>query len=142
MESTIPSWLAVAASDFDLAYTLASWDPDLANSDGSRGCVYLNKEHAAVLALVEAMAQAYAITRDDIAAWNTVEWAVWETLGQSLVAKVVHAQSILRRDVELTTLRKEYLSDVALTTAGLGMIWEQQALQPRLGGILGRKKAS
>ena len=50
-------------------------------------------------------------------------------------------QSVLRRHVELTTLRREYLSDVALTTAGLGMIWEQQALQPKLGGILGRRKA-
>jgi hypothetical protein len=54
----------------------------------------------------------------------------------------VHVQSVLRREVELTTLRREYLSDVALTTAGLGMIWEQQALQPKLGGILGRKKVS
>ena len=51
-------------------------------------------------------------------------------------------ERMLRRDVERSTLRKEYLSDVALTTAGLGMIWEQQALQPKLGGILGRKKAS
>jgi hypothetical protein len=37
------------------------------------------------------------------------------------------------------TLRREYLSDVALTAARLGMIWEQ-ALQPKLGGILGRRK--
>lgn len=52
----------------------------------------------------------------------------------------MHVQSVLRRDVELTTLRREYVSDVALTTARLGMIWEQQALQARLGGILGRRK--
>jgi len=59
-----------------------------------------------------------------------------------LVAKVVHAQSVLRKDVERTTLRREYLSDMALTTAGLGMIWEQAALQPKLGGVLGRRKTS
>ena len=81
-----------------------------------------------------------ASRESDVASWTQVEHAVWETLGQSLVAKVVHVQSVLRRDVELThACAREYLSDVALTTAGLGMIWEQQALQPKLGGILGRK---
>jgi hypothetical protein len=141
MEATIPSWLPVEASEMDQPYTLASWDPELANPDGSHGCVYLNKEHPAVVALVADLARAYSVTPEDVASWNQVEHAVWETLGQSLIAKVVHVQSVLRRDVERTTLRKEYLSDVALTTAGLGMIWEQQALQPKLGGILGRKKA-
>lgn len=141
MEASIPSWLPVEASQFDKPYTLASWDSEMSNTDGSKGCVYLNREHTAVLALVDEMARAYTVTRKDVASWTLVEHAVWETLGQSLVAKVVHTQSVLRRDVERTTLRKEYLSDVALTTAGLGMIWEQQALQPKLGGILGRKKA-
>jgi hypothetical protein len=118
----------------------ASWDPEAANPDGSRGCVYINKEHPAIVALIEEMARAYNITSADRASWGQIEGAVWETLGQSLVAKVVHAQAILRRDVEITTLRREYLSDIALTTAGLGMIWEQQALQPKIGGLLGRKK--
>jgi hypothetical protein len=140
MESSIPSWLAVGAGDFDKPFTLASWDPDITNPDGSKGCVYLNKEHMAVTALVHEMASAYSVDDADIAARSQIEWAVWETLGQSLVAKVVHTQAVLKRDVELMTLRKEYLSDVALTTGGLGMIWEQQALQPKLGGILGRKK--
>lgn len=90
-------------------------------------------------ALVEDMARSYSVSQTDLATWGQIEHAVWETLGQSLVAKVVHVQSVLRRDVELTRLRRECLSDVALTTAGLGMIWEQQALQPKLGGILGRK---
>jgi len=142
MEASIPSWLPVGADELDKAYTLASWDPEKSNPDGSQGCVYLNKEHQAVIALVEEMARAYSVTREDVGSWQQVEHAVWETLGQSLIAKVVHVQSVLRRDIERTTLRKEYLSDVALTTAGLGMIWEQQALQPKLGGILGRKKAS
>jgi hypothetical protein len=142
MESSIPSWLPVAASEMDKAFTLASWDPDAANLDGSRGCVYINKEHPAIVALIEEMARAYNVTSADRASWGQIEGAVWETLGQSLVAKVVHAQAILRRDVEITTLRREYLSDIALTTAGLGMIWEQQALQPKIGGLLGRKKVS
>lgn len=142
MEASIPSWLPVTAAEMDKLYTLASWDPEMVNLDGSRGCVYLNREHAAVASLVEEMARDYSVTREDVASWSQVEHAVWETLGQSLVAKVVHVQSVLRRDVERTTLRTEYLSDVALTTAGLGMIWEQQALQPKLGGILGRRKAS
>ena len=142
MEASIPSWLPVGADEMDAPYTLASWDPERSNEDGSQGCVYLNSEHSAVVALVEEMARAYIVTREDVGAWQTVEHAVWETLGQSLIAKVVHVQSVLRRDVERTTLRKEYLSDVALTTAGLGMIWEQQALQPKLGGILGRRKAT
>jgi hypothetical protein len=142
MEASIPSWLPVDADEFDKPYTLASWDPEKANPDGSQGCVYLNKEHPAVIALVEEMARAYSVTPDDVASWIQVEHAVWETLGQSLIAKVVHVQSVLRRHVERTTLRREYLSDIALTTAGLGMIWEQQALQPKLGGVLGRKKAS
>lgn len=140
MEMAIPSWRPVAADELDKPYYLASWDPDLQNDDGSRGCVYLNQEHPALIALVEDMARDYSVTRSDVGSWTQVEHAVWETLGQSLVAKVVHVQSVLRRDVELTTLRREYLSDVALTTAGLGMIWEQQALQARLGGILGRRK--
>jgi hypothetical protein len=142
MESSIPSWLPVPADEFDREFTLASWDAERANEDGSRGCVYLNKEHPAVNALVEEMARDYSVTRDDVASWKQVEGLVWETLGQSLVAKVVHAQSVLRKDVERTTLRREYLSDVALTTAGLGMIWEQAALQPKLGGVLGRRKAT
>lgn len=140
MEAAIPSWLPVAASELDKPYTLASWDPEVVNPDGSKGCVYLNTDHAAVAALIEEMARAYSVTRSDLASWGQIERAVWETLGQSLVAKVVHAQAILRRDVELTTLRREYLADSALTTAGLGMIWEQQALQPKIGGLLGRKK--
>ncbi len=119
---------------------LATWDPEKVNPDGSTGCVYLNREHPAVVALVEEMARSYSVSSTDLATWGQIEHAVQETLGQSLVAKVVHAQSVLRRDVELTRLRKEYLGDVALTTAGLGMIWEQQALQPKIGGILGRKK--
>lgn len=142
MEASIPSWLPMEAEAMDQPYTLASWDPERTNPDGSKGCVYINKEHPAVVALVEEMARAYSVTRDDVASWRQVEYAVWETLGQSLIAKVIHVQSVLRRDVERTTLRKEYLSDIALTTAGLGMIWEQQALQPKLGGILGRKKVS
>jgi len=140
MEMAIPSWRPVTADELDKPFFVASWDPDLRNEDGSRGCVYLNREHTAVVALVEDMACDYSVTRSDVASWTQVEHAVWETLGQSLVAKVVHVQSVLRRDVELTTLRREYLSDVALTTAGLGMIWEQQALQPKIGGILGRRK--
>jgi hypothetical protein len=142
MEAAIPSWLPVGADEMDKSYTLGSWDPEKTNPDGSRGCVYLNRDHPAVIALVEEMASAYSVGRDDVGSWQLVERAVWETLGQSLVAKVVHTQAVLRRDVERMTLKKEYLSDVALTTAGLGMIWEQQALQPKLGGILGRKKAS
>jgi hypothetical protein len=117
MEASIPSWLPVPADEMDQPYTLASWE-------------------------VKEMAGDYSVTTDDVAAWSTVERAVWETVGQSLVAKVVHVQSVLRRDVERTTLRNDYLSDVARTTAGLGMVWEQQALQPKLGGILGRRKAS
>lgn len=140
-ESPIPSWLPVSADEMDLPYTLATWDPELINADHSRGCVYINKEHPAVVALVEDMARDYSVPQSDVASWGVVAHAVHETLGQSLVAKVVHAQAVLRKDVDLTTLRKEYLSDVALTTAGLGMIWEQQALQPKLGGLLGRKKA-
>ena len=140
METAIPSWLPVPASEMDKPFTLATWDPETVNQDGSRGCVLLNKEHPAVVALVEEMARDYGVPQTDVALWQTVEGAVYETLGQSLVAKVVHAQSVLRRDVERSTLRRDYLSDMALTTAGLGMIWEQQALQPKLGGILGRRK--
>jgi hypothetical protein len=140
-ESAIPSWLPVPADELDEPYTLATWDPETVNPDGSRGCVYVNKEHPAVVALVEDMAKDYTVAKTDVGSWNVVEHAVYETLGQSLVAKVVHAQAVLRKDIDLTTLRNEYLSDVALTTAGLGMIWEQQALQPKLGGLLGRRKA-
>jgi hypothetical protein len=66
------------------------------------------------------MARDYSITPTDVASWTQVEHAVWETLGQSIVAKVVHVQSVPRRDVKLTTLRREYLRDLALTTAGSG----------------------
>jgi hypothetical protein len=142
MEARIPSWLPVAAAEMDKPYTLASWDPEMVNLDGSHGCVYLNRENAAVVSLVEEMARDYSVTREDVASWGPGRARRLGNAGQSLVAKVVYVQSVLRRDVERTTLRNEYLSDVALTTAGLGMIWEQQALQPKLGGILGRRKAS
>jgi hypothetical protein len=141
-ESPIPSWLPVGADEMDESYTLASWDPETVNADGSRGCVYVNKEHAAVVALVEDVAKDYGVVPTDVASWTLIQHAVYETLGQSLVAKVVHAQAVLRKDVDLTTLRKEYLSDIALTTAGLGMVTEQQVLQTRVGGLLGRRKAS
>jgi hypothetical protein len=60
-------------------------------------------------------------------------------LGQSLVAKVVHAQSlsahVLREEVE-----REFLSAKALTTAALGMVFESEGLNTRIGGSLGVKK--
>ena len=56
------------------------------------------------------MARDYSVTSSGRGLVDAGRAAVWETLGQSLVAKVVHAQSVLRRDVEITTLRTEYLS--------------------------------
>ena len=70
IEAAIPSWLPVVASEFDKPYTLASWDPENVNPDGSTGCVYLNNEHPAVVALVTEMARAYAVTATDVAAWG------------------------------------------------------------------------
>ena len=142
MESSIPSWLPVPASELDEKYTLAAWNPDEINHDGSRGCVLINREHPGVLGLVEEMARSYSVGRDQVALWGQVEETVLETLGQSLVAKVVHVQSTLRAHVDVTTLRTTYLSDAALTTAGLGMVAEQQVAATVLGGKLGRKKSA
>jgi hypothetical protein len=58
----------------------------------------------------------YSITPSDVGSWTQVEHAVWEAPGQSLVAKVVHMQSVLRRDVELTTLRGSTSATWRLTT--------------------------
>ena len=68
--------------------------------------------------------------------------SVWDTIGQSLVAKVVHAQAVLQSEVDTTTLRTHYLSDAALTTAGMGMVAEQQVISTVLGGKLGRRKSA
>jgi RecA/RadA recombinase len=60
-------------------------------------------------------------------------------LGQSLVAKVVHVQS-LSAHVPREEVEQKFLSPMALTTAALGMVFESEGLRTRIGGALGVKK--
>jgi hypothetical protein len=60
-------------------------------------------------------------------------------LGQSLVAKVVHVQS-LSAHVPREEVERDFLSPKALTTAALGMVFESEGLSTRIGGVLGVKK--
>lgn len=142
MESSIPSWRPVAASEMDDEFNLASWNPDEVNPDGSKGCVLLNKDHPGIVSLVEEMARAYSVTPQQVATWQEVERTVWDVVGQALVGKVVHTQAMLQSEVDKTTLRNLYLSDAALTTAGLGMVAEQQVVSTVLGGKIGRRKTA
>jgi hypothetical protein len=61
-------------------------------------------------------------------------------LGQSLVGKVVHAQSptshVAREEVETS-----FLSPIFLTTAALGMVFESEGAGIRIGGVLGVRRA-
>jgi hypothetical protein len=70
-----------------------------------------------------------------------VETECLNILGQSLVAKVVHAQ-FLSAHVPREEVEELFLSPVALTTAALGMVFETEGAGTRIGGALGVRKAS
>lgn len=93
-----------------------------------------NVEHDAVVQFVQEFQASYPSQVAD-----RVEDECWSVLGQSLVAKVVHAQSLSahgpREEVEA-----KFLSPPALTTAALGMVFETEGLKTRIGGALGVKK--
>ena len=71
---------------------------------------------------------------------DQVEEECLNILGQSLVAKVVHAQS-LSAHVPREEVEASFLSSIALTTAALGMVYEAEGVSIRIGGVLGIKKA-
>jgi hypothetical protein len=134
MASPIPDWIPAKAEDMDAPYLLAAYDATRENTDGSRGAVLLNVEHEAVRQFVEEFQTKYPPqVADDI------EQQCWNVLGQSLVAKVVHAQS-LSAFVPREEVEAKFLSSAALTTAALGMVFESEGLSTRIGGALGVKK--
>jgi hypothetical protein len=71
---------------------------------------------------------------------DQIEIECLNILGQSLVAKVVHAQSlsayVAREEVE-----EKFLSPISLTTAAMGMVFESEGVGIRIGGVLGMRKA-
>jgi hypothetical protein len=134
MASAIPDWVIARAEDMDEPYYVAAFDSTKENSDGSRGAVLLNIEHDAVVQFVEEFQAAYPPQVAD-----QVAEQCWNVLGQSLVAKVVHAQS-LSAHVPREEVERDFLSPKALTTAALGMVFESEGLNTRIGGILGVKK--
>jgi hypothetical protein len=134
MAAAIPDWVAARAEDMDAPYYVAAYDATKENSDGSRGAVLLNIEHDAVVQFVEEFQAAYPPQVAD-----QVAEQCWNVLGQSLVAKVVHAQS-LSAHVPREEVERDFLSPKALTTAALGMVFESEGLSTRIGGVLGVKK--
>jgi hypothetical protein len=134
MAAAIPDWLAAKAEDMDEPYYVAAFDATRENSDGSRGAVLLNVEHDAVVQFVEEFQAAYPPQVAD-----RVVDECWSVLGQSIVAKVVHAQS-LSAHVPREEVEAKFLSPAALTTAALGMVFETEGLKTRIGGALGVKK--
>lgn len=134
MAVSIPDWVPARAEDMDEPYYVAAYDATRENSDGSRGAVLLNIEHDAVVQFVEEFQAAYPPQAAD-----QVAEQCWNVLGQSLVAKVVHVQS-LSAHVPREEVEREFLSPKALTTAALGMVFESEGLNTRIGGILGVKK--
>jgi hypothetical protein len=134
MASAIPDWVTAKAEDMDEPYYVAAYDATRENTDGSRGAVLLNIEHEAVVQLVEEFQASYP---PQVA--EQVAFECWNVLGQSLVAKVVHAQS-LSAHVAREEVEREFLSPKALTTAALGMVFESEGLNTRIGGALGVKK--
>jgi hypothetical protein len=136
MAAAIPDWIVARAEDMDEPYYIAAYDGTKENSDGSRGAVLLNIEHDAVVQFVEEFQASYPPQVSD-----EVAEQCWNVLGQSLVAKVVHAQS-LSAHVPREEVEREFLSPKALTTAALGMVFEAEGLNTRIGGLLGVKKIS
>ena len=134
MAAAIPDWVTAKAEDMDEPYYVAAFDATRVNSDGSRGAVLLNVEHDAVVQFVEEFQATYPPQVAD-----RVQEECWSVLGQSLVAKVVHAQS-LSAHVPREEVEQKFLSPMALTTAALGMVFESEGLKTRIGGALGVKK--
>jgi len=135
MAAAIPDWARATAEDMDEAYFIAAFDPTRDNDDGSRGVVLLNTEHEAVVGFVREFQDKYP---PQVA--EQIESECWNIIGQSLVAKVVHAQS-LTAHVPREEVESNFLSPTALTTAALGMVFESEGLAIRIGGVLGVKKA-
>lgn len=142
MRASIPSYRIVAADEMQHPHLLASWDPLFVSpEDGSVGCVLLNRDHIALETLIADMAREYGATKSKGTGWARIEQAAYSAVGQSLVGKVMHVQAVIGPEVSEGELAECFLSDAALTTAGLGMIGEQQMLQQSLGGMMGRKKS-
>jgi hypothetical protein len=136
MAAAIPDWVRASADDMDESYYVAAFDATRENEDGSRGAVLVNAEHEAVLAFVAEFQEKYPPQ-----AAEQVENECLSIIGQSLVAKVVHAQS-LSVHVPREEVIDHFLSPIALTTAALGMVFESEGAAGRIGGALGLKKAS
>ncbi|MDQ2911241.1 MAG: ATP-binding protein [Actinomycetota bacterium] len=134
MASAIPDWIPAHAEDMDKPYLVAAFDATRENPDGSRGAVLLNVEHEAVKQFVTEFQSKYP---PQVA--EKVEIECLNVLGQSLVAKVVHAQS-LSAYVPREEVEAKFLSSTALTTAALGMAFESEGLSTRIGGALGVRK--
>jgi len=135
MAAAIPDWARASAEDMDEPYYVAAFDPTRENPDGSRGVVMLNAEHEAVIQFVREFQDKYPPQAAD-----QVEAECLNVLGQSLVAKVVHAQS-LSAYVPREEVETSFLSPVSLTTAALGMVFETEGVGVRIGGVLGVRKA-
>jgi hypothetical protein len=135
MAAAIPDWLRANAEDMDEPYYIAAFDSRRQNEDGSRGALLLNVEHEAVQAFVREFQAKYPPQ-----AGEQVEAECLNVLGQSLVAKVVHAQS-LTAFVPREQVESQFLAPIALTTAAMGMVFESEGLAIRIGGVLGLRKA-
>jgi hypothetical protein len=136
MAAAIPDWVRASAEDMDEAYYVAAFDPTRENDDGSRGAVLLNIEHEAIRGFVLEFQEKYPPQ-----AAEQIELECLNIIGQSLVAKVVHAQS-LTAHVPREEVEASFLSPISLTTAAMGMVFESEGLSIRIGGVLGLKKAA
>lgn len=135
MAAAIPDWTRATADDMDAPYYLAAFDATKQNPDGSKGAVLVNVEHPAIRGFVQEFQDKYPPQ-----AAERIEEECLSIIGQSLVAKVVHAQS-LSAHVPREEVETKFLSPVALTTAALGMVFESEGVGIRIGGVLGVKKA-
>jgi hypothetical protein len=135
MAAAIPDWTRATAADMDQPYYVAAFDAMKENPDGSKGAVLLNVEHAAVRGFIQDFQEKYPPQ-----AAERIEEECLSIIGQSLVAKVVHAQS-LSAHVPREEVETKFLSPIALTTAALGMVFESEGVGIRIGGVLGVKKA-
>jgi hypothetical protein len=135
MAAAIPDWVRASANDMDEPYYIAAFDETRQNDDGSRGAVLVNTEHEAIIGFIAEFQAMYPPQ-----AAEQVEAECLNIIGQSLVAKVVHAQS-LSAHVPREDVMQRFLSPVSLTTAALGMVFESEGAGGRIGGVLGIRKA-
>lgn len=130
----IPTYRKANSGEFEHEYSLAAWQPH--DPEYPQGVVLLNVDHPVLEAEIEHYQSQYP---DHLA--HEVGEEVIKVYGELSVAKVAHSEH-LKGVVPTHVIEVDYRSEAALTAGLLGLIAEEAVLAPRIGGKLGRRRAS